>query len=370
MPQTRLLPALPPPGRHRSWTIVVSVLLHVLLLAAVLLFTRKPPEEGGGAPSYDLVFEGPAGTPPPGTPDAAAAAPESAPVPQAAPPPAAPAQPDAPAGPPTPAPLAPPVPDAAPPAPPPVAPSIPVPNEAPPAPAPPAAPLPAPAQPVPVTPEPSPLAAAPEPTAPSAPAAVRLEAPQEEQRPASPAPIMPQPPPPLPAPRPPAPPPAFRPRSAPPPGSFSNPMDLSFAGPQSRPGAPRIGAPRGSVASRSLDLSPGSSHTEPTRQDAFFDARAAAAGQDWKDGLMSYWLKHRYYPRQAAEAGEDGRVEIEMTVNQFGKVTAVSVKSQSGSPWLDMAALATWRGAQLAPLPATAGDHLTFSISINYMLLR
>ena len=156
----------------------------------------------------------------------------------------------------------------------------------------------------------------------------------------------------------------------PPPGTFGNPMDLSFAPGPTRLAAPRLGSRPGSVASRSLDLSTGPGKA-PNRQEAFFDARAARIGEAWKDGLMSYWLRHRYYPRQALEAGDDGQVELELTVNRLGKVEAVSVQARSGSTWLDMAAQSTWRGAQLSPLPAeVAGDRITFSITINYILLR
>ena len=88
-------------------------------------------------------------------------------------------------------------------------------------------------------------------------------------------------------------------------------------------------------------------------------------------GLKDLLVQHRYYPQQAAQAGEDGTVVIELTVARSGRVESVSVKSGSGSSWLDMAAVGTWRNAQLPPLPAeVAGDRLTFSIPINYLLYR
>ena len=144
-------------------------------------------------------------------------------------------------------------------------------------------------------------------------------------------------------------------------------MDLNFG-----PAAPRSSpAPRGSVASRAIDLSLGAPKPGPNRAEAYFDVRAKNVGADWKAGLQAYWYRHRYYPRQAAEAGEDGTVVLEMVVNRLGRVESVEVKSRSGSPWLDMAAVGTWRNAQLPPLPPeNTEERITLEIPINYILIR
>ena len=77
------------------------------------------------------------------------------------------------------------------------------------------------------------------------------------------------------------------------------------------------------------------------------------------------------FPRQAAESGEDGTVQVELVVNRLGKVESVEISRRSGSPWLDMAALSTWRSAQLAPFPAENTDpRVTITLTINYILLR
>jgi len=144
-------------------------------------------------------------------------------------------------------------------------------------------------------------------------------------------------------------------------------MDLNFG-----PAAPHTAPPpRGSVASRAIDLSLGAPKPGPNRAEAFFDARAQNLGADWMQGVKSYWLRHRYFPRQAVEAGEDGTVVIEVTVNRYGKVEAVEVKSRSGSAWIDMAAVGTFRNAQLPPLPAeVAQERFTLTIPITYTLIR
>ena len=109
-------------------------------------------------------------------------------------------------------------------------------------------------------------------------------------------------------------------------------MDLDFGRTAQRLAAPRAGAAPGSIASRSLDLSLGTARVGPNRQEAFFDARAANVSADWAQGLRTWWLRHRFYPPEAARNGEDGTVDLELTVNRQGRVELVQLKSRSGSP--------------------------------------
>ena len=197
---------------------------------------------------------------------------------------------------------------------------------------------------------------------------MRIEAPPPlpTTTPSVPAFVVPEAPPPLP-------PPAtrhVRPRVRAAPGTFDNPLDLNFGPAPTRQAAPRSGAAPGSVASRALDLSPGAPRAGPSRADAFFDARAQKLGADWMQGVQAYWLRHRYYPRQAGEAGEDGTVDVEITVDRTGRVTAADLVSRSGSRWLDMAAIGTFRGARLPPLPAEVDAPYKVTLNIHYLLLR
>jgi len=356
----KLAPAGPlQPGPRRRWTIAASVLLHMAGFALLLsIAARRPPRFEQAAPSYDLVFEGP-------VPDQPA---------QSAPPAAAdvPAPDDALPGPPAPPPSSPPQPDGvasteaqaapssqaelqAPPAPPPAQPAVP-PDATP------AAPQLAfaePTNPEAPPPPPAPLEIIPSP----APPTVRLAVPREETQPEQHSEIMPRPPPPLPPM--PAPPRPRPPRAAP--GTFANPMDLAF-GPS--PSAPRPAA-RGSVASRAINTAIGTPRLAPDPTDPGFAMIARAANADWGQALLAYWVSHRYYPRQAVENGDQGTVLLEMTVDRFGHVESVEVKERSGSQWLDMAALGTFRGAHLPPLPATeARDRVTFPVSVTYTLVR
>ena len=351
----KLAPAGPQPDPHRRWTIAASVLLHLVAFAVLLgIAARRPPEQPAQAPSYDLVFGGPAQDQQSPLPPAQAA---DVPRPD-----------DALLGPPAPDPTSAPQPDGA---------ATPIPESAASAEAPaqaPAAPPQAEAAAPPLAPsapttlafaEPAPPAETPPPPAPTeitpapVPPSIRLELPPSTE-PTEPrqADIMPRPPAPLqPAPTPPRPRPL--PRAAP--GTFANPMDLSFApaAPAPRPAA------RGSVASRAINLAIGTPRLSPDRNNP------VAAARDWFDAVHAYWLSHRYYPRLAADNGQDGMVVIQLTVSPAGKVQEVEVVSPSGSQWLDMAAIGTFRGAQLPP-PPDIGPTGTYvqQIPITYYLIR
>lgn len=139
-------------------------------------------------------------------------------------------------------------------------------------------------------------------------------------------------------------------------------MDLSLG-----PVAPRPEA----RASRGIDLSMGMARRGPSRSDPYANIRAANASEDWNCGLLQYWLRHRFYPQQAAANGEQGSVTVELTVNRSGSVESVRVLSPSGSQWLDMAAVSTFRGAHLPPFTEEMPqDRITFPVPINYILIR
>lgn len=338
-------------GPRRRWTVVGSILLHLLALAA-LLVPHAPETPMPVAPSYDLVFENGGSSTPPTAPEQALDTPSEAPAADAPPTPEA----EPPAAQPAPAPPAPMEPAPAP-----------LPDLAEPAPAPDTDLEPAePPRPEPIPqPEPEP-ASAPHPEPP----AVRLAEPDPMAPSVTPQTLAPDlpplvPPPPLPpAPTPPRP--RQQAQQPPAPGAFPAPIDLNFGRAASR--AP---APRAAGSSRAIDFSLGAPKPGPNKSEAFFDIRAANIGADWAQGLAVYWRQHRYYPQQAAQNGEDGTVEIQIVVNRLGRVESVEIQRRSGSPWLDMAAVGTWRNAQLAPLPAENTDRtITIPLTINYMLIR
>ncbi len=345
-------PALPTGRRRerrrnrRPWTIIASVLLHLAALALLLTARRaEPPPQV--TPSYDLIFDNGGSSVPPTAPDQA---------------------PDQAIGTPTeaPAPDLPATPQPGPPAsenppelqPPDLTPMLeqgPTPETAP---DPEAKEPSTEAQPAP----PPEVAPAPEPPA------VRLAEPGPATEPLSPQALAPDlptlvPPPPLP----PAPP---RPRQQalqrPPPGGFPPPIDLNFG-----PAASRLPMPQVGRSSRAIDLSLGAPKPTPNRNEAFFKVRSANISADWSQTITKHWALHRYYPRQAVENFDQGTVTLKLIINRQGRVESVEVRSRSGSPWLDMAAVATWRDAQLAPLPFEyTGATLEYELDMTYTLVR
>ncbi len=352
---------------RRRWAIIGSVLLHLLALAA-LLITRPLESPTPIAPSYDLIFENGGSSTPPTAPERALDTPSEPPAADKPPTPLAepPAPPSISESPQVlkspPAPESPIMPETSPSEPPTVvqpAPEPPSEPEAEPEPAPQPAPAPPPQALAEPAPKPSPE-----------PPAVRLAEPEPVTPPLSPqilAPDLPPltaPPPLPPAPTPPRPRPQAQQQLAP--GAFPPPIDLNFGRAASRAPMPRLPG-----SSRAIDLSLGAPKPGPNKSEAFFDIRAANIGADWAQGLAAYWRRHRYYPPQAAQNGEDGTVEIQIVVNRQGRVESVEIQRRSGSPWLDMAAVGTWRNAQLEPLPAENTDRtITIPLTINYLLIR
>ena len=183
---------------------------------------------------------------------------------------------------------------------------------------------------------------------------------------------MPQPPPPLPRPRPVQPRPV-QPRPVQPaapqrpvlPGTqFAAPVELNFGPAASRPGR----LPRG------FDLALGSyrpAQPAPSRRGSDTDIRAPDASPEWMSLLRAWWEQHKYYPRQAAENGEDGDVTVSFRVDRDGRVSGLQLVGRSGSTFLDMGAQATFRGQQLPRLPPDSPrDQIDVSVTIHYMLIR
>lgn len=92
---------------------------------------------------------------------------------------------------------------------------------------------------------------------------------------------------------------------------------------------------------------------------------------DWLNLVSAWWRRHSYYPPQAGVNGEDGDVTLHMRVNRDGKVENLELITKSGSQWLDMGALATFRDAHLPPLPADMPeDQIPFHVTIHYIIVR
>lgn len=337
--------------------LLASALVHLALLALFLLEWRDTPPQGSSPPSIDIMVD------PQPTADVAAERPPKPPSDRQG------------------EPTAPEVP--APPVPPEPAPAEPVPAEpaplAPPEPAPTESPPPAPAEPIlPAAPEPpAPAEPIPEPVAPEA----VLPPPQEVLPTVVPrrsppavnldlAPPVPIPPPVL-TPPPPAIPPAPAARRPP---AFPAPIVSSWNANPFAPQAQR--QPRGN---NGIDLSLGpvasASRGTPPRgpQDIDSNIRVVGAqvGPDWIRLMQEWWVRHRYYPTQAAQNGEAGTVQVHLDMDRFGRVHSVRIESTSGSQWLDAGALSIFRNAQLPPFPSgTPEARADLHLTLNFYLIR
>lgn len=96
----------------------------------------------------------------------------------------------------------------------------------------------------------------------------------------------------------------------------------------------------------------------------------AHVGKDWEELLHEWWLRHGFYPEEAARKNESGTVAIHVHVHRDGRVDMVDLERTSGSQWLDLGAQATFRGAMLPPFPpSTPEDTADLDITIRYILL-
>ncbi|MGI4976092.1 MAG: energy transducer TonB [Janthinobacterium lividum] len=390
-------------------TLVASAIVHLVLLVLFVLMPRAPaPETAPDEPGIAMEFERPRpkgaasdapqphagqgteapepsrvqsdapGTPGTAPPTPSPPSPEPSPL---APAPTAPDTPPPPTPPDTPPSAAQPLQQPPIPPPPNVAPSETAPPDAaalpdvPPADAP-IAPVPAPAALAPPAPQPPAVTQAPstqpagQPTPAPTPSPVQAPAPEDPEADMQvnagplaelfnlqPIPV-PQPRPPQPQPAAPAP----RPRAARPEPAFPTPRQWAFT-----PAAPGGSPARGGSRGLNLSFAPqihggGGARSTP-------DFSAPDAGPDWENELHAWWDRHGYFPREAAEAGEQGTVGLHLVVNHDGRVTAARLTTQSGSVWLDQGALALFRDANLPPLPPqTSKSQIPVDLRIHYIL--
>ncbi len=307
------------PARRLPWASLASVLLHVAFLALLVVanLEHERPSEPLPPPSFDVEFEngGQEGTP--GAPEAPQQFQQS---------------------------LTEPTPETPPPAPEPTPPTVPAPPvvEAPPLPPQPVVPPPA--------PQPPQLAEPPSPPPP--------QPPEPEQAVAE----LPLPPPPPPIPPPPRPP---RPAEPAPrlPGIYV-------------PRTPEFNPPRppGQTAQpsrRRLDLSLDHlSRGDRMSPEATLNIDPRV-GADWRAAFRRWLDQNLRYPRDAAEAGEDGTLTLRMQVAPDGRVTRLELIRPSRSVFLNIGAQRPFRNAMLPRLPpGIGGDGIPVELTIHFNLIR
>jgi TonB family protein len=146
-------------------------------------------------------------------------------------------------------------------------------------------------------------------------------------------------------------------------------MNFSFGPTQSRQVSPSREARRDSESSRT-GPTPGPTgnymvRLEPTGRDE------RPPGPDWSNELSSWIEAHKYYPRQAAERGEEGTAVVRVTINRNGKVENVELLDRSGSQWLDLSLQALFRDRSVPPFPPDATTAtIKVDVEMHYILIR
>jgi len=94
-------------------------------------------------------------------------------------------------------------------------------------------------------------------------------------------------------------------------------------------------------------------------------------GADWFNEVSAWWIRHRFYPNEAARMQQEGDVTLRLVVAPSGHVESLELEDGSGSPWLDMGAEAVFRSANLPPLPGNIQDpNITVDFTIHYEIVR
>lgn len=142
-------------------------------------------------------------------------------------------------------------------------------------------------------------------------------------------------------------------------------MDFSFHGGQpaarQHPAAP-------ARRTASLDMSLGPAIRGALNSAAQGDE--SEGGPDWRNALSHWVAEHAYYPMEARRNGEQGDSTVHVVADHFGHVKEVTLIGRSGSPWLDMALVALFRGAHIPPLPTPGNDPIEFNFTMRYILQR
>jgi len=132
------------------------------------------------------------------------------------------------------------------------------------------------------------------------------------------------------------------------------------------PPRPKPSPPRPPVAAAPQPAPPTSAPPQAVPPVAAPPAPTAAPSivPGWNVQLAAWLAAHKNYPSAARQRGEEGEVMVRFTVEDNGRVSAVSIDKSSGHADLDAAALRMLQGANL-PAP---GAIATRTVRIRFRL--
>ncbi len=140
------------------------------------------------------------------------------------------------------------------------------------------------------------------------------------------------------------------------------PFDLS---PQ-RPRSPTALPP----GSRGLDLAAGPVVRNGRLLDSVQHVMGHHGNEDYDEEIRAFADAHKYYPREAAENGEQGAATLRITIARDGTVKHMEWVGHSGSALLDAAWYSVFADNKLPPMnDDMAGDQYTFTFTLDYYLL-
>ena len=91
---------------------------------------------------------------------------------------------------------------------------------------------------------------------------------------------------------------------------------------------------------------------------------------DYMDALREFVEAHKFYPEDAAQRGEQGSAELQITIMRDGTVRNLRQLASSGSPALDAAWMSVFRDNKLPPFNDDMPmRELTMPVTLNYELI-
>lgn len=98
-------------------------------------------------------------------------------------------------------------------------------------------------------------------------------------------------------------------------------------------------------------------------------APSATIGADYRAALSTWLERHKRYPEEARQRGEEGRAVLRFRVDRYGRVINYSVVSSTGFADLDSAVEQMMRGATLPPFPPSMPQpEIEVSVTVGFGL--